>query len=64
MITNLTLMCELLIGPTGVKVLPIKADRDCTLNVEELHPLGQSVEKSSRECERVQSSTRVALRLK
>ena len=46
MITNLTLMCEFLIGPTGVKVLPIKADCDCTLDVEERHPLGQSVEKS------------------
>ena len=54
MITNFTLMCELLIGPTGVKVLPIRADRDRTLNVEKRRPLGQSVEKSSPECELVQ----------
>jgi hypothetical protein len=38
MITNLTLMRELLIGPTGVKLLPIRADPDCTLNVEERPP--------------------------
>jgi hypothetical protein len=61
MITNPTPIRELRIGLAGVNVLPFRADRDRTHNVKERRPLDQSVEESSPECERVQSSTRVAI---
>jgi hypothetical protein len=61
MITNPTPIREFRIWLTGVNVLPFRADRDRTLNVKERRPLDQSVEESSSACERVQSSTRVAI---